>query len=134
MPTSSARCRSPARQQSEKIAASLADHEITRIVSSPYVRCVQTVEPLASQLGIPVDVSDALSEGAPFAESAALLDKLSREHAVLCTHGDVLGDLLMHVADQGVRIDDLRLEKGSIWVLECADGQVRSARYVPPPA
>ena len=123
----------PGRRQSEAIADLLADAGITRVVSSPYVRCVQTVEPLSARLGLPVDPSDALAEGAPVEEAVALLDKLAREEAVLCSHGDVIGDLLMHLADCGLRLDDFRLEKGSVWVLECENGRVVSARYVTPP-
>ena len=103
------------------------------MVSSPYVRCVQTVEPLAKKLGLNVDTSDALAEGAPAEDAVALIDKLAREDVVLCSHGDVIGDLLMLLADRGVRLDDFRLEKGSTWVLGCDGGRVTSACYVPPP-
>jgi broad specificity phosphatase PhoE len=93
---------------------------------------VQTVRPLADRLDLPVDLSDALAEAAPLQEAAALLDKLAREQTVLCSHGDVIGDLLMHLADRGVRLDDFRLEKGSTWALECVDGRVVAARYHAP--
>jgi len=119
----------PGRRQADAIADALADAGVTRIVSSPYVRCVQTVEPLAEQTDIPVDVSDALAEGAPLADAVALLDKLAREDVVLCSHGDVIGELLMHLADHGVRLDDFRLEKGSTWLLETERGSVVRASY-----
>jgi 8-oxo-dGTP diphosphatase len=124
----------PGRRQADEIAALLADAAITRIASSPFVRCVQTVEPLAAAVGVPVDVSDALAEAAPLADAADLLDKLAREQSVLCSHGDMIGDLLMHLADHGVRLGDFRLEKGSVWVLDTEDGRVTGARYVPPPS
>ncbi|HEX5588634.1 MAG TPA: phosphoglycerate mutase family protein [Acidimicrobiia bacterium] len=124
----------PGQRQADQIASVLAGAAITRIVSSPFVRCVQTVEPLASACGIPVDLSDALAEGAPVADAAALLDKLAREESALCSHGDVIGDLLMHLADHGVRIGDFRLEKGSVWLLDTDDGHVVRARYLPPPS
>lgn len=124
----------PGQRQAGEIGSALADVGITRVVSSPYVRCVQTVEPLASACGLTVDVSDALAEGAPLADAAALLDKLVREQSVLCSHGDVIGDLLTHLADQGVQLGEFRLEKGSVWVLDTADGRVTAARYLPPPS
>ena len=124
----------PGRRQVAELGNVLGHAGITRIVSSPYTRCVQTVEPLAAALGLPVDVSDALSEGAPAAEAVQLFEKLARENAVLCSHGDVLGDLLMYLADHGLRLDDFRLEKGSVWVVECAHGRAVSARYVSPAA
>jgi broad specificity phosphatase PhoE len=124
----------PGQRQADAIADALRHEPITRVVTSPYVRCIQTVKPLAKKLDLGVDTSEALTEGAPVSEAAALLDKLAREDAVLCSHGDVIGDLLMLLADRGVRFDDFRLEKGSTWVLACEDGRVTSARYVPPPA
>jgi 8-oxo-dGTP diphosphatase len=124
----------PGQRQAREIATTLADAGITRIVSSPYVRCVQTVEPLASAVSVTVDVSHALAEGAPLADAAALLDKLAREQSALCSHGDVIGALLTHLIEQGVRMDNYRLEKGSVWVLDTADGRVTGARYLPPPS
>lgn len=120
-------------RQAAAIADAIADTGVTRIVSSPFVRCVQTVEPLAMRIGVPVDVSDALAESAPLADAVALLDKLAREDVVLCSHGDVLGDLLMHLADHGIRIETYRLEKASTWKLETARGVVTTATYLPPP-
>jgi len=122
----------PGRRQATQLAKALSGAGISRIVSSPFVRCIQTVEPLAAAVGLPVDVSDALAEGARDAEAVALFDKLARENVVLCSHGDVIGDLLMHLADHGIRLEDFRLEKGSVWVIECEQGRPVSARYVSP--
>jgi hypothetical protein len=52
---------------------------------------------------------------------------------VLCTHGDVLGNLLMHASHLGVDLGDDRIEKASVWTLEVVDGEIRSAHYEPPP-
>ena len=93
----------------------------------------QTVEPLAERIGVPVEPSDALREGASLADSLRLVEKVAGEHAVLCTHGDVLGNLLLHFAHLGVDLETDRIEKGSVWALEFADGEVRSATYLPPP-
>jgi phosphohistidine phosphatase SixA len=122
------------RRQAEAIADVLSDNGIQRILSSSYVRCRQTVEPLAERLRLPVDLSDALEEGAPLFEVLALLDKVGDDTAVLCTHGDVVGELLEHCASHGVDVDIRLLAKGSIWVLESEAGAVIDARYVPPPA
>jgi len=122
------------RRQAAAIADAIAGDGVTRVLSSPYVRCRQTVEPLAERLRLPVDLSDALEEGAPLVDTLALLDKLGDEPAVLCTHGDVLGALLDHCTRQGVHLDDDRLEKGSTWVFGTEAGAITSARYVPPHA
>jgi phosphohistidine phosphatase SixA len=119
--------------QARALAKLLEGEGVTRILSSPYVRCRQTVEPLAQGIDVPVELSDALREGAPLAESLQLAEKVAGENPVLCTHGDVLGNVLMHYADLGVELETDGVEKGSVWALEFADGEVRSAKYLPPP-
>lgn len=121
------------RQQAEALVDVLAGADISRIVSSPYVRCRQSVEPLGERLRLPVDLSDALAEGAPFPEVLRLVEKVSDETAVLCTHGDVIGELLDHAVRHGVRLDNDRIEKGSMWKLDLVDGAVVTASYLPPP-
>ena len=97
------------------------------------MRCRQTVEPLAERSGVPVEPSEALREGASLADSLRLVEKVAGENAALCTHGDVLGNLLLHFTQLGVDLQTDRIEKGSVWALELADGEVRSATYLPPP-
>ena len=121
------------RRQARAVAKALAGEGITRIVSSPFVRCRETVEPLAERVDVLVELSDVLAEGAPLADSLRLVEKIAGDTAVLCSHGDVLGNLLNHFASTGVALDDHRLEKGSVWVLDVIDGEVRAAHYVPTP-
>ena len=52
------------RRQADALVAQLADREFARILSSPFARCVQTVEPLAEARGLPVEAVDSLAEGA----------------------------------------------------------------------
>lgn len=122
------------RRQAVMITEALSDAPVTRVLSSPYVRCRQTVEPLAEQLRLPVDLADALGEGALLSETLALVDKVGDDTAVLCTHGDVMGELLAHCVRQGVRVESNLLPKGSTWVFETEAGAIVDARYVPPPA
>ena len=49
-------------QQAEHAAASLAQAGIRRIVASPYTRALQTAEPLARRLGLPVTVNTTVRE------------------------------------------------------------------------
>jgi len=121
------------RTQARALAKRLSGAGVARIVSSPYVRCRETVEPLADKSGVELEVSDALAEGATRADSLRFLEKCAGDDTVLCTHGDVLGNLLMHASHLGVDLGDDRIEKASVWVLEMADGEVRSAHYEPPP-
>ncbi len=50
---------------------------------------------------------------------------------MLCTHGDVMQDLLDHFGRHGVKLRDHRMEKGSIWEFDVEGGAVRRAHYVP---
>lgn len=78
------------RRQAVELVEELRPLEIGRIVSSPYVRCVETVEPLAAALGLEVQLDDRLAEGA--GDDAAEL--LREKGVVACTHGDVVHALL----------------------------------------
>lgn len=122
--------------QARRLADRLARYEATRVVSSPYVRCVQTVEPLAARLGVPVEEADALAEGATVAQVERLLTTLRGETAVLCTHGDVVPTLLDHLIERdGLDLPpDYACAKGSTWVLHPdGTGHVSRAEYIPAP-
>ena len=77
------------RRQAQRLVEELVPLGVTRIVSSPYVRCTQTVEPLADALGLPIETDDRLAEGAAREDVEALLRE-SPASSVLCTHGDVV--------------------------------------------
>ena len=112
--------------QAEGLVDALAGFQIARIVSSPYLRCTQTVDPLAAARGLTVERSDDLAEGAGDA-AIDLVRKLLGDaaHTVLCTHGDVVEEVL----------DDLGVDraswtkKGATWALEPG-----RARPLAPPA
>jgi len=95
------------RRQSADLVELLGPLGLRRVVSSPYVRCVQTVEPLAAALGLRVEQDERLEEGAE-AASANLL----REDGVLCcTHGDIVEALLGRGLKKGAAVV---LEEGQI--------------------
>jgi phosphohistidine phosphatase SixA len=111
-------------RQSMLIAATLAELGVTRLVSSPYLRCVQTLEPAAKCLGLEIEGRDELAEGGAAEDVLGLLDELAGSLPALCTHGDVLEALL----------GDRPCKKGSSWVVTVAGGRVRPERYLAPPA
>ena len=49
-------------EQAEQAAGALSDRAISRIIASPYTRALQTAEPLARRLGLPVLVTPAVRE------------------------------------------------------------------------
>jgi len=104
-----------------------------RILSSPATRCVQTVEPLAEALGLRIEVVDELAEGAA-GKGVELVRSLAGKRVALCTHGDVIPDILVTLVDED-RLDlgpAPRQAKGSVWVLEAKHGKFVKARYIPP--
>lgn len=114
----------------------LAGADIRRISSSPAVRCTETVAPLASKVAVEVQTTDALLEGADTDTALALLEGVAsaKGDSVLCTHGDLVPELLRTLIRDGLRTDDeLRFAKGSTWVLQAKRGALKEARYVPPP-
>jgi broad specificity phosphatase PhoE len=124
-------------EKGRKQAAALAGRllelaPVGSVLSSPYVRCVETVQPLADARGATVEEDDGLAEGS----NLAALDIARRvgDGAALCTHGDVMDDLLGHLARHRIVRGVARAEKGSAWVLEFDGERVVSATYLPPPS
>ncbi len=106
---------------------------VTRILSSPYQRCEQTLRPLAVRRGLEVELDDALAEGQR-ADAVRLVRELAGQDVAVCTHGDVIVEILVSLADED-HVDlgaSPKQAKGSVWVLEGADGRFRSADYRPP--
>jgi broad specificity phosphatase PhoE len=111
------------------------DAQFDRLLSSPYVRCLETVVPLSGARGVAIEPVDALAEGATRDEALALVRKHTAHGAVFCTHGDVIPMLLEHYANHGTDIGAApQWPKGSTWALDTdATGEVMAARYLPPP-
>ena len=78
------------RRQALALVELLPPLGIRRVLSSPYTRCAETVEPLAAALGLPLELDDRLVEGA----GAAAAELLAEDGVVACTHGDVVERLL----------------------------------------
>ena len=110
-------------KQAKGLAKTLAKLGATRLVSSPSLRCVQSLEPAAKRLGLPLEEREELAEGAGAEQVLALLEELGSSVPALSTHGDVIADLIGW---------DKKSKKGSIWVLELDGGEVRAESYLPP--
>ncbi len=120
------------RRRAVEIGELLAESGVERVLSSPLVRCVETMEPLATLLDVEVERSEPLREGASPTASIGLVEELAAAGTVaaLCSHGDVIPDVLAGLARRGARLDpDGACPKGSIWVLDVHGGVVTDARY-----
>lgn len=102
--------------QARALVGLMAPWHVGRVVSSPLVRCVQTVDPLADDRGLPVEVDPRVAEGAGPDDTWALLDEVA-SGTVVCSHGDVIGDLVTHLGRRGVVAPPASWEKGSTWIL-----------------
>lgn len=121
-------------QQAQHLAARFDGVSVALVLSSPYLRCLQTVGPTARRFGLEVQPTAELAEGSPF---SAVLDLLARvpDCTVLCSHGDVIPDTIAALYRRGMDIgtaEDWR--KGSTWVIERSGEQFVSAIAIAPPA
>jgi phosphohistidine phosphatase SixA len=124
----------PGQRQAEALAKTLDGEPIDRILSSGYLRCIQTVEPLGARRTLSVEPVKDLEEGAGGESVLRLIQKYRGRNVVLCTHGDVVEELLEGLIAQGlVQRARAQMEKGSTWVLEEQDGKVTGAKYLPAP-
>lgn len=95
------------RRQAAELVELLRPYGLRRILSSPYVRCLETVEPLGAALGLPVEEDERLTEGA----GPGARELLQEDGVLACTHGDVAFEVLGD-----------NLKKGAAVVLQ--DGEV----------
>ena len=113
--------------------AGLLGTGVDHVLSSPSVRCMQTIQPLANALGLKVEEHDYLAEGAGAKRALELVR--DSDQSALCTHGDVIGEILETLSAAGIDLGpELRLKKASTWILELdSNGDVTSGRYLSPP-
>jgi 8-oxo-dGTP diphosphatase len=108
------------RRQAAALVDLLAEHEVTRVVSSPYARCVATVEPLARARGLRGGARRELAETLQDAMGESFLREIAADGVVACAHGGI---------EDPLGLDPF--EKGCVWVPGPA---LEPVRYVPPPA
>lgn len=118
-------------EQAALIASSLGGEPIERVLSSRATRCVSTVAPLATALGLAVEVDDALTEGSMEGAAAALIASLGTTSAALCSHGDVIPTTIRELMADGMRITGARhCEKGSIWRFDLRGNDIVTGTYL----
>ncbi|MET0728689.1 MAG: phosphoglycerate mutase family protein [Acidimicrobiales bacterium] len=122
------------RRQATALGDQLVDAGIKRLVASPFLRCCQTLQPLGDRLGIEVEVDERLAEGQGFAGALAIATELRGSAAAICSHGDVIPDLLEALVRRGMKLKDARWQRASTWVLTRDGDGFSKATYLPPPA
>ena len=122
------------RIQAEALAEHLLDDTPRRLLSSPALRCQQTLEPLALALGLPVEVDDRLGDGEALSGVTELIRDVGDAQAVICTHSASIRDLLelLELGDE-LEATGPVCRKGSLWTLEgSSDFTLERASYVQP--
>ena len=94
------------------------------ILSSPFLRCVQTVQPLADELDLPISKDDRFTPGRTEASVRQAFLSIPA-NSVVSTHGEVIA----HLFDERVKC-----AKGAFWVVERRDSQLLPTHYVEAPA
>ncbi|HXQ55921.1 MAG TPA: phosphoglycerate mutase family protein [Actinomycetes bacterium] len=123
----------PGHREAHGLLARLRDYPTTRILTSPALRCVQTVKPLSLRRAVPIEVVDALRVDSPVEGLLELVTDPGLEGTVVCGHGEQIGALVRQLADGGLLIDaPLVWAKGSTWVLDTSQGRVVGGRYLAP--
>jgi 8-oxo-(d)GTP phosphatase len=107
------------RRQAEGLAKQYEGRPIERIFSSEALGCTATVEPIATARGLVVEEHEALAEGAPFDVIDRLLRQLADTDALLCSHADVIGAIVMALRRRGVHLgSDPSWRKAATWVID----------------
>jgi 8-oxo-dGTP diphosphatase len=121
------------RAQEASLRKRLADQPVGRVLSSPSRRCIETVEGIADDVGVEVEIRPELDEGSDPDAALALLTELTDTNPVICSHGDLLPKLLRRFTAAGMKTKDASIsQKGSLWVIEMDDGRPAKGRYYPP--
>ncbi len=124
------------RAQAEALVAQLSAFGPTDVYAADRVRCHQTVEPFAEELGViignePTLTEEAYADNPKRARRRVLQIAGSHPTPVICTQGKVIPDLIAWWCERdGVRPDKSRNRKGSTWVLSLVDGHLIAADHI----
>jgi 8-oxo-dGTP diphosphatase len=105
--------------QANALVALLERLPITTIYSSPYRRCVQTVEPLAAARVLPIEHCDKLGEERQATDGIELVRSLAGMDVLVCGHGGL----------EAALVDPPKWRKGSTFVV---DESLRVAKVLRP--
>ncbi len=121
------------KDQAKALARFLRWQATGALLSSPSVRCHNTLKPLAKKLGKSIARHEALEEGAAAKETLKLVDAVP-SGSVLSSHGDVIPGMLDRASARGMELlSPFDCKTASVWLIERQDGLPRFATYLPPP-
>ena len=120
-------------KQSQAVARRLSKKKVSSLYASPYVRCMQTLEPLGALVGLPVQAEQRLFEDEPFEPVLDLINEV-KDGAVLCSHGDIIPAVINALVRRGMEVETPPdWGKASVWVLRRKGDRITRGKVWPPP-
>ena len=122
------------RIQAKELSRKIAVIAPTWLVSSPFLRCIQTLQDLSELTGLPVLADERLAEDSDITAIIHMLEQ-APDRAVICSHGDVIPALIRTLEKRGMAITTIpNWSKASVWVIERNGVIFTSAAAWPPPS
>jgi 8-oxo-(d)GTP phosphatase len=127
------------RAQAESLVGVLLAFGADTLYAADRLRCHQTLEPLAEELGTcihdePLLTEEEYPEHRKAARHRVLEIAASGGTPVICTQGKVIPDLIAWWCERdGVHPDKSLNRKGSTWVMSLADGRLVAADHIGSP-
>lgn len=122
------------RIQAKELSLKIAAIAPTWLVSSPYLRCIQTLQDLSDLTGLPILADERLAENGDMTAILQMLEQ-APDRAVICSHGDVIPALIRILENRGMAITTSpSWHKASVWVIERSGATFISAAAWPPPS
>jgi 8-oxo-dGTP diphosphatase len=115
---------------------------VSQVHAAPLVRCVQTVQPIAEDLGVETVQEPLLSEESYTGHEPEAVARFGEVVAAggipaLCSQGGVIPDLVARLAaEAGLSLSDPESRKGSTWLLSFHRNPIprlATADYIPRP-
>ena len=125
------------RRQADGLVVRLEDFPVDRILSSPTLRCTQTVRPLARSRLLDVEPLAELGVDAGRTQLREVFWDRALRNAVLCTHGETIGRLFTELSVEGLVVvgaleGPLDWPKGSTWLLQRTEQRQIYGRFLAP--
>jgi phosphohistidine phosphatase SixA len=120
-------------EQAQAIAKKLIELKPIALISSPAVRCMQTLEPLSEAMKIKIVADERLFEDGDVAKMIELLEA-AQDSTVISSHGDMIPEAIKILQRRGMEINskpDWR--KASVWVVERTKNGFKSAYVMAAP-
>jgi 8-oxo-dGTP diphosphatase len=122
--------------QAQLLIKHLEPFAIEEVYTSDYVRCVQTVTPLAHSRGLSITQVPSLNEQT-FEEdplrsiSFANALKQDEKNILICSHNPVIPTMLRGILNTKLKNKDLiKLEPGDAWIVHRVHGEIVGLDYL----